>query len=233
MATWCNQLHRALLGPGLAAKAANPKVLPSANFFGKYFPHSKAELKTRVVSAATQDFSAKACISDTAHSMAWQSLGAGPKELTLDFTLPTGQSFRWRQTGVAEFTGVVDNRVVSRNYNNRLRSAALTYLPTFVCSLSSCLQSLQQVLVLQVKVQQRPDDVVYQVIARGNDAGPSEDAAVLRDYFNLQACLEELCQEWSSRDARFKSIHKYFPGSHACKLFYPNHKFSLHAIAVA
>lgn len=46
-------------------------------------------------------------------SMAWQSLGAPSAELTLDFTLPTGQSFRWRRTGKAEFTGVVDNRVVS------------------------------------------------------------------------------------------------------------------------
>lgn len=45
--------------------------------------------------------------------MEWQSLGAPPAELTLDFTLPTGQSFRWRRTGAAEFTGVVDNRVVS------------------------------------------------------------------------------------------------------------------------
>lgn len=70
--------------------------------------------------------------------------------------------------------------------------------------------------MLQVKVQQRPDDIVYQVIARGNDAGPSEDAAVLRDYFNLQACLAELCQEWSSRDARFKSIYEHFPGRDAC-----------------
>lgn len=46
-------------------------------------------------------------------SMPWQSLGAPSAELTLDFTLPTGQSFRWRRTGKAEFTGVVDNRVVS------------------------------------------------------------------------------------------------------------------------
>lgn len=87
--------------------------------------------------------------------------------------------------------------------------------------------------MLQVKVQQRPDDVVYQVVARSNDAGPSEDAAVLRDYFNLQACLAELCQEWSSRDARFKSIHKYFPGSGACQLSYPHLQSSLHAIPEA
>ncbi|DBA86490.1 TPA: hypothetical protein ACH3X2_005469 [Trebouxia sp. C0005] len=68
-------------------------------------------------------------------------------------------------------------------------------------------------LALQVKVQQTPSDVRYQVIARGDNAASSEDAAVLRNYFNLQACLEELSQEWSSRDARYKSIHSYFPGA--------------------
>lgn len=66
---------------------------------------------------------------------------------------------------------------------------------------------------MQVKVQQLADDVQYQVVARGEAAHPSEDAAVLRDYFNLQACtLEERCREWSSRDERFRKIHTYFPG---------------------
>ena len=68
----------------------------------------------------------------------------------------------------------------------------------------------------QVKVQQMPDDVQYQVIARGANVSMAEDAAVLRDYFNLQACLKELCEDWSRRDARFQSLHAYFPG----KLFF-------------
>lgn len=64
-----------------------------------------------------------------------------------------------------------------------------------------------------MKVQQLSDDVQYQVIARGEAADTTEDAAVLRDYFNLQACkLKDLCKEWSSRDERFRKIHTYFPG---------------------
>lgn len=74
------------------------------------------------------------------------------------------------------------------------------------CCLCCCL------LPLQVKVQQVLDDVQYQVIARGDKARVAEDAAVLRDYFNLQACLKDLCQEWCSRDERYKSLHTYFPG---------------------
>ena len=34
------------------------------------------------------------------------------KELCLAFTLPTGQSFRWRKTGEDMYTGVVHQRVV-------------------------------------------------------------------------------------------------------------------------
>ena len=43
----------------------------------------------------------------------WKSLDTSRAELTLNFTLPTGQSFRWRRTAHDEFTGVVDSRVVS------------------------------------------------------------------------------------------------------------------------
>lgn len=43
----------------------------------------------------------------------WCSLGVGRAELCLDLTLPTGQSFRWRKTGVSQFTGVVGAHLVS------------------------------------------------------------------------------------------------------------------------
>ena len=42
----------------------------------------------------------------------WRSLNTPASELRLEFTLPTGQSFRWRQTGPQEFTGVIQQRVV-------------------------------------------------------------------------------------------------------------------------
>ena len=42
----------------------------------------------------------------------WTSLGLNRRELTLDHTLPTGQSFRWRRTGENEYTGVIGTRVV-------------------------------------------------------------------------------------------------------------------------
>ncbi|KAL4458510.1 hypothetical protein ABPG75_013375 [Micractinium tetrahymenae] len=44
----------------------------------------------------------------------WRSLGTPVGELRLEWTLPTGQSFRWRQTGEAplEYMGVVGRRAV-------------------------------------------------------------------------------------------------------------------------
>ncbi|BDA51122.1 N-glycosylase/DNA lyase at N-terminal half [Coccomyxa sp. Obi] len=46
------------------------------------------------------------------HDAGWQSLSCPPSELRLEFTLPTGQSFRWRKTAPQEYTGVIQERVV-------------------------------------------------------------------------------------------------------------------------
>ena len=46
----------------------------------------------------------------------WRSLAMPKKELCLAFTLPTGQSFRWRKTGDDVYTGVVHKRVVSHEH---------------------------------------------------------------------------------------------------------------------
>ena len=42
----------------------------------------------------------------------WKRLGTPRAELLLQFTLPTGQSFRWKETGVDEYTGVIGQRLV-------------------------------------------------------------------------------------------------------------------------
>lgn len=48
------------------------------------------------------------------HSMqsGWRSLDTTREELCLDFTLPTGQSFRWRATGHGQYEGVIGSRAV-------------------------------------------------------------------------------------------------------------------------
>ena len=50
--------------------------------------------------------------SEATDAREWRSLAMPKKELCLAFTLPTGQSFRWRKTGNDVYTGVVHKRVV-------------------------------------------------------------------------------------------------------------------------
>lgn len=54
----------------------------------------------------------ESCAADEA-SASWCSLGVGRAELCLDLTLPTGQSFRWKQTGQSQYTGVVGKHLIS------------------------------------------------------------------------------------------------------------------------
>jgi len=61
-------------------------------------------------------------------------------------------------------------------------------------------------------MRQKEDDVEYKVLARGEDAMPSDDANVLQDYFNAGTSLRELAQIWASKDPRFCNVHPYFPG---------------------
>uniref|UniRef100_A0A0C9S6A3 DNA-(apurinic or apyrimidinic site) lyase n=1 Tax=Wollemia nobilis TaxID=56998 RepID=A0A0C9S6A3_9CONI len=43
----------------------------------------------------------------------WRRLNVDMKELCLDLTFPTGQTFRWKQTGPSEYTGVVGTDLVT------------------------------------------------------------------------------------------------------------------------
>lgn len=52
----------------------------------------------------------------------------------------------------------------------------------------------------------------YRVLARGEDAQPCDDSAVLRDYFNAGTSLGSLVPLWASKDPRFGNVHPYFPG---------------------
>ncbi len=54
--------------------------------------------------------------------------------------------------------------------------------------------------------------MVYRVLARCRDASPAHDAAVLRDYFNLDTQLTSLAAEWAAQCSRFRDVSPHFPG---------------------
>ena len=61
-------------------------------------------------------------------------------------------------------------------------------------------------------MRQLEDDVSWQVLARGPGADPSDDAAVLHDYFTLDTKLAALNPEWAAACSHFAKVHPFFPG---------------------
>ena len=49
----------------------------------------------------------------SAATQQWISLNTTAQELSLDFSLPTGQSFRWKPAASGQYIGVVGERAVS------------------------------------------------------------------------------------------------------------------------
>ncbi len=62
-------------------------------------------------------------------------------------------------------------------------------------------------------MRQAEEDVIYTVLARGTDAKPSHDQAVLQDYFNLHTSLADLSVLWAEQDPRFRAVAPFFPGA--------------------
>ncbi|KAL9265714.1 N-glycosylase/DNA lyase OGG1-like protein [Drosera capensis] len=50
---------------------------------------------------------------NSSKTLNWVPLNLGKSELSLPLTFPTGQTFRWKQTGPLQFTGVVKSYLVS------------------------------------------------------------------------------------------------------------------------
>ena len=131
----------------------------------------------------------------------WRRLGTPRAELCLDFTLPTGQSFRWRRTAPREFTGVVGRRVVQlRQEDDDVAwrvvargggdaDGGATAAPSKTGAAAAA--------------------------AADSDAAAvaAQDAAALAAYLNLGVALAPLYEEWSSRDARFAAVAPRIPGA--------------------
>ncbi|GLJ24402.1 hypothetical protein SUGI_0466040 [Cryptomeria japonica] len=62
-------------------------------------------------SKTTETYNSYISATDNKTDLCWRSLNVGTKELFLDLTFPTGQTFRWRETGPtcgpSEYTGVI------------------------------------------------------------------------------------------------------------------------------
>ena len=64
-----------------------------------------------------------------------------------------------------------------------------------------------------MRLRQLPDDVQFNVIARGAGASPAGDHAALADYFNLRHSLAALAPGWAAACPRFAAVAPHLPGA--------------------
>ena len=115
----------------------------------------------------------------------WRKLQVEIPGIRLDLTLQSGQSFRWRQTKPGEWTNV---------------------LCGFVWTLKQ-VQNEIFYLVFKSKASQRPrGQRILEEINSSGDEGSTFYESILRDYFQLDADLESLCQQWKAKDSFFAQV---------------------------
>ena len=92
-----------------------------------------ATAAARGMEAAPASPAAMALKEEPAEESGWRSLGTPAAELRLEWTLPTGQSFRWRRAGEDEWVGVVGQRAVSGASQALLPAGACWRLQSLGC----------------------------------------------------------------------------------------------------
>lgn len=107
--------------------------------------------------------------------------GVKKADLNLATTLFGGMSFRWRLHGEGKFLGVIGHRVYILRQN----------------------ESEDRIEFTSYSAQEQDD-------AQGGSQY-KEPAEELRDYFRLNEDLNDLCQYWSKRDAKFRDRVETYP----------------------
>ena len=105
-----------LTGGAAGAEDRSPKVRGVRFVLGSFVhpPRARAfSVAARGARGSTAEASSEAMLPEARSDGEWISLGTSAKELRLDNTLPTGQSFRWRRTAEGWYVGVIGQRVVS------------------------------------------------------------------------------------------------------------------------
>jgi N-glycosylase/DNA lyase len=102
----------------------------------------------------------------------WYVLTTNRKELRLDTTLLSGQSFGWRATGEQEWSHVLSGHLIT--------------------------------------LKQTANDVLFQPVTEHSDEETVR--GLLRNYFHLDVCLEDLSQTWCRCDSHFAHVAPRFPG---------------------
>ncbi|XP_071992555.1 N-glycosylase/DNA lyase isoform X1 [Engystomops pustulosus] len=142
----------------------------------------------------------------------WRSIPCHLSELRLDLILPSGQSFRWRESSPGYWTGVLHGQVWTLTQKDGLLWYAV--YPNQGTPDNE----------LEKRIGKRPakrklpppvPDRIKQEIEEEKGSQPTDckkDSKVLQDYFQLHVSLTELYSRWRETDKHFLKIAKDFPG---------------------
>ncbi|KAM5148585.1 N-glycosylase/DNA lyase isoform 1-T3 [Mantella aurantiaca] len=151
----------------------------------------------------------------------WRSLPCPTSELRLDFVLPGGQSFRWRESSPGLWTGVLHGRVwtltqkddrlwyaVYPNTEEEVKSEEGTQKKATKRKLkktSSGVSNMENI--------KQEDDGDWTSVPNNDDSTDcKKDGGTLEEYFQLQISLRDLYQQWGESDSNFQRVAKEFPG---------------------
>ncbi|XP_075039604.1 N-glycosylase/DNA lyase isoform X2 [Mixophyes fleayi] len=146
----------------------------------------------------------------------WRSVPCKLSELRLDFVLPGGQSFRWREHSPGYWTGVLHGRVWTLTQKDDH-----IWYTVYPCTGGedgesqkvSQKKATKRKFPLTTPVMVKTEPIKEEVIQdfHLND-DYKKDGETLQDYFQLHICLGELYQRWGESDKNFQKVAKDFPG---------------------
>ncbi|KAM8930233.1 N-glycosylase/DNA lyase [Pelodytes ibericus] len=159
----------------------------------------------------------------------WHSIPCQRSELRLDFALPGGQSFRWKEWSPGYWTGVLQGRVWTLTQTEE-------HIWYTVYTKEVCPEETDDGFRAPAKPKKRlktskKSDVACAapkiiktehikegkgtVEGLGHGAGGEDhkkQEKILRDYFQLDVSLKELYQQWGKSDPNFLRVSQDFPG---------------------
>ncbi|XP_073526667.1 N-glycosylase/DNA lyase [Phyllobates terribilis] len=145
----------------------------------------------------------------------WRSLPCHLSELRLDFVLPGGQSFRWKESSPGYWTGVLHERVWTLTQKDGF--LWYTVYPSPETTDSQCEEEVRR-RPRKRKLPHTVSDTVKQENEElsGDLVSPSadckKDSDILQNYFQLHVSLNELYNQWGESDKNFLKVAKEFPG---------------------
>ncbi|XP_063797054.1 N-glycosylase/DNA lyase [Pseudophryne corroboree] len=146
----------------------------------------------------------------------WRSIPCKPSELRLDFVLPCGQSFRWREHSPGYWSGVLHGRVWT--LTQKEEHIWYTVYPNTGEDDSKPQKAAQKRATKRKFPHTTPDSVKTETIKEEVvedfhlNADYRKDCETLQDYFQLHVCLRELYRQWGESDKNFQKVAKDFPG---------------------